>query len=252
MARGDSPCALLVLIVKYWFQRILSFIKFEKTKEVFMVIQHIQIEKFRGFQNVGFDLGSQLTVISGRNGTQKTTLLGMLSQPFSLRNTNWKDVPLCGGSFDSQFAEKFKLSDKFDKAKEHKWTLSFFDDNESPYTVASMERIKGGPIRFWKAGSRGKGTGYKPYPVIFLSLSRLFPIGEIEQLDAEKFSPSQEEIQFCTDWHDKILAVSNTPIIHMDHLTGTNKNTLGARPIMKMKRNVKILFGPSWHCIKNP
>jgi predicted ATP-binding protein involved in virulence len=38
-----------------------------------MKIIKICIEKFRGFQEVEFTLGSHLTVIAGQNGTQKTT-----------------------------------------------------------------------------------------------------------------------------------------------------------------------------------
>lgn len=43
-----------------------------------MLIKKIQIEKFRGFKNVEFDLGENITIIAGQNGTQKTTILGLL------------------------------------------------------------------------------------------------------------------------------------------------------------------------------
>ncbi len=36
-----------------------------------MIIQKVEIARFRGFQNVGFELGTQLTIIAGQNGTQK-------------------------------------------------------------------------------------------------------------------------------------------------------------------------------------
>ena len=41
-----------------------------------MKITHIHIERFRGFQNEDFEVGSLLTAIAGQNGTQKSTLLG--------------------------------------------------------------------------------------------------------------------------------------------------------------------------------
>ena len=40
-----------------------------------MKITHIHIERFRGFQNEDFEVGSLLTAIAGQNGTQKSTLL---------------------------------------------------------------------------------------------------------------------------------------------------------------------------------
>ena len=48
------------------------------------MLKEIRIEKYRGFKQVSFTLGSHLTVIAGQNGTQKTTLLGMLTQMFTL------------------------------------------------------------------------------------------------------------------------------------------------------------------------
>ena len=44
-----------------------------------MIIKEIYIQKFRGFNNVGFELWSHVTAISWQNGTQKTTILWMLS-----------------------------------------------------------------------------------------------------------------------------------------------------------------------------
>lgn len=48
------------------------------------MLKEIKIHKYRGFKDVSFELGMQLTVIAGQNGTQKTTLLGMLTQMFAL------------------------------------------------------------------------------------------------------------------------------------------------------------------------
>ena len=71
-----------------------------------MIIKSIEVEKFRSISDVKFELGKKLTAIAGRNATQKTTLLGMLGQPFAIS----KDSPLFGCStvdgynFRSQFS----------------------------------------------------------------------------------------------------------------------------------------------------
>lgn len=44
-----------------------------------MIIKKVHIAKFRGFKDVEFEMGDQITVIAGQNGTQKTTLLGILT-----------------------------------------------------------------------------------------------------------------------------------------------------------------------------
>jgi len=194
-----------------------------------MIINKIHIEKFRGFKEVDFPLGKFLTIIAGQNGTQKTTLLGMLTQPFTITdkdNPIYNEKPLCGGNYKSAFAEKFKLSDTFDVAKSHEWTLHY-DENET-FTIESIERGKGEGIRFWKKGDRGKGSGYLQLPVIYLSLSRLFPIGEDPDLnESTEVVLSNDEKKWFEDWYKKILILNHQQINEASHLSSKSKNTLG-------------------------
>ena len=46
-------------------------------------IDKISIEQFRRFENVEFEISKNITLIAGQNGISKSTLLGMLCQPFS-------------------------------------------------------------------------------------------------------------------------------------------------------------------------
>jgi hypothetical protein len=194
-----------------------------------MIINRIEIQKFRGFKNVEFKLGSQLTVIAGKNGTQKTTILGMLSQPFTITddtNPLKNEVPLSGGSFKSAFKEKFKLSDTFDKPKTHVWTLHLNSDAK-PFVLESIPRGKKGDIRFWRKGDRAKGSGYIQLPVIFLSLQRLFPIGEDNKLTASAaITLTPQEETFFKDYHNKIMLSTDT-LGNLNYLQSPSKNTLG-------------------------
>ena len=89
-----------------------------------MIIKRVHIEKFRALENLNFDLGKKMTAIVGHNGTLKTTVLGILSQPFTISENNpiHGEKTIDGYSFRSQFKEKFKISDK-DRPGEHIWTL---------------------------------------------------------------------------------------------------------------------------------
>lgn len=58
-----------------------------------MKITKVYIEKFRGFHQQEFQVGSQITAIAGQNGTQKSTLLGMITQVFTLSESS---TPLYG------------------------------------------------------------------------------------------------------------------------------------------------------------
>lgn len=197
-----------------------------------MKIKSISIKKFRGFKNVKFELGSDITIISGQNGTQKTTLLGLLTQPFTITdrdNPMYGEKPLSGGDFKSGFSDKFKLSHyKFDKPKEHEWTLFF--DNDSDFTVESIKR-NDKEIRFWKKGDRSKGAGYVQLPVIYLSLKRLLPIGEDKKINENKILDlTNEEKEFYADWHNKILILTRDKdrILNATSLESPDKQTLGA------------------------
>lgn len=199
-----------------------------------MIIKSVHVIKFRGFKDVSFPLGTNITAIAGQNGTQKTTLIGMLSQPFSITdksNPLYGAKPLSGGNFRSSFAEKFKLSDSFDTPQNHEWTLNLNDEIEPQFTVESIKRDSSNKagIRFWKKGDRSKGSGYIQIPVIYLSLSRLFPIGEDSTINSSsEITLTEEEFKFYQDWHNKLLIIPDVAMTSVDYLASKQKNTLGA------------------------
>lgn len=199
-----------------------------------MIIDKIQVEKFRGFKDVEFTMGSHLTAIAGQNGTQKTTILGMLTQSFSITEDDHpmiQENPLSGGNYKSSFSDKFKLSETFDKAGEHEWTLHFLDGSPA-YTIESIHRNKtAGTIRFWQKGNREKGSGYVQLPVIYLSLKRLLPIAEDLKLkEDQKLNLDQSDFEFYSEWFNKILILTrdSDKVLSSSFLTSTNKKTIGA------------------------
>ena len=191
-----------------------------------MLITKVHIEKFRGFHDQEFEVGSILTAIAGQNGTQKSTLLGMITQTFTLgkdKNPMGAEKPLCGGSYRSAFSDKFRLSPKFDQPGTHEWTLSF--DNGSNYTIESILRSSTKTIRFWQKGMRGKGDGYIQYPTIFLSLKRVLPVAESGVVSESTILTDKELAEF-KKLHDKIL-ITESNIESASLLEGTNKQTIG-------------------------
>ena len=49
-------------------------------------LKKITIEKFRALKNVDIDFGDYVTVICGKNGTSKSSILGIAAQIFSFEN----------------------------------------------------------------------------------------------------------------------------------------------------------------------
>ncbi|MDE7651575.1 ATP-binding protein [Enterobacter hormaechei] len=52
-------------------------------------IRKIQVTKFRGLKNINIEFGNRLTVICGKNGTSKSTILGIIAQIFSFSRDLW-------------------------------------------------------------------------------------------------------------------------------------------------------------------
>lgn len=181
-----------------------------------MIIKSVEIEKFRAFENASFTLGKRITAISGRNATQKTTVLGMIGQPFTIS----KDHPMYGCktidgyNFRSQFKEKFKISPEHDVIGQHKWKLELHNGvyEQNYYAVESIARRQSGQaptLRFWNAESRARGAGYIQLPVYFLSLSRLFPIGESGKTKAVPSTFTPEELSYCITHYRTILSIQH-------------------------------------------
>ena len=194
-----------------------------------MIIDSLHVEKFRGFQNLEFDLGKQVTLIAGQNGTQKSTLLGMLTQTFSIGKSHpmHAQSPLSGGSFRSSFSDKFRLSPKFDLPKEHEWTLTLSGSAEK-FTIESISRKNAtSHLRFWRKGNRSAGSGYVQLPVIYLSLKRLLPNAEESGFDEDpSVTLTDSEVDFYKKWYRTIL-ISDDKLEKVDYLKSKNKETAG-------------------------
>ncbi len=158
-----------------------------------MIIDKVHITKFRAIENQEFTLGKWLTGIFGRNKTQKSTLLGIISQGFTIPDDHIfaKEKSLDGYNFKSQMAEKFKFDIKYEEIGSHQWTLYLNEsvtDHISEYPIKSYPRYnEKNPIRFWYAKDKNSKINYVERPVYYLSLRRLNPIGES---DLHKKSPT--------------------------------------------------------------
>ena len=196
-----------------------------------MIIKSVHIEKFRGFEDVTVELGKKVTAIAGQNGTQKSTLLGIIAQPFSTTMPPLsKSKTLDNAKFKTEFGEKFKLSEEYDKAGQHSFTLNFYDGKSKNYN--SFQRLDDTTkhhLRFWQTtGGRQRGTGYTQCPIIFLSLKRLTPIGE-ENLDTKLKVPlTPEEEKIYEQWHRKVLSIRDS-LSGIETISSEFKSTLAPK-----------------------
>lgn len=228
----------------------------------------IQINDFRLFHNQSILLGKYLTVLSGRNSTGKSTILGMIANSGELKKKD--GVTYSSRAFRAEFSELFKGSRKFDTIGPDKFTITLGDETgqetdyrsfrtawqtkdkyrkknqagtpsgepapdveELPQKEPYEERFR--VIPFKKLDDGKKTEAKFNYPVLYLGLSRLFPIGESQDSAISSKSiafKSDEHRQWFVEKYKSILSmqsevqeVTNYSIGETDKKSGIGVNT---------------------------
>lgn len=202
-----------------------------------MKYNKIYIKKFRNLRDIEFNLGKKITVISGINGIGKSSILSLLSS-----STGTSDKRLSTSSkFHPEFNDFFTISDseeissylmyvEFDKSitidgKDYPITkrIGFRDDRNSdrgirvnPRNSNTINMIKAGlktPTQS-KFNDELKKIGITESkriqtPTIYVSLSRLFPVGETniktELLDKRTNFYKKGCLTYYTNMYNAIL-----------------------------------------------
>jgi ABC-type phosphate transport system ATPase subunit len=90
------------------------------------LLKKLFIKKFRALNNVDIEFGTHVTVICGKNGTSKSSILSIAAQIFSFEKDYLKDERLqfqtiTGSKFKSLPAEHFRFSDKINMMCPDPW-----------------------------------------------------------------------------------------------------------------------------------
>ncbi|ARX09112.1 TPA: AAA family ATPase [Proteus mirabilis] len=166
-------------------------------------IKSIYIKKFRSLNDKVIDLGENITVLIGRNGTMKTTIMGLIAHPFT---TESKDA--FGRQLKTPINEIFKLSTKYDIGPD-KYNL-YFDVGADVFLEETVT------VRLAKDGSERhrivisgheSGDGNFTYNTSFLNLKRLLPIVDTAAEPNDKVSHlTEKEKRQQRDFYETILS----------------------------------------------
>lgn len=189
------------------------------------LLKKMHIKNFRNLQDVEIEFGTRITVISGKNGTAKSTILGLVAQIFSFDKDYTTNIDLKNyqtlneKKFKSEFKDHFRLSRQYDRPGEMDVLYCVYD----AYLKQNIENLT---LRL--TNTRGRShravvrnnirTKYSnntsrnvTHPVIYLNLKRLYPIAERkETISSIKYliDNSQEFIRAC----NQILTKTNRNI----------------------------------------
>lgn len=194
-------------------------------------LKKLVIENFRALKNVEVEFGDHITVVCGKNGTSKSSILGIAAQIFSFEKDYAKDEALsfrqiAGGSFKSQYSEHFRISETFDVPGSMSVNIELNDGYTDQAATAKLELMKRQSKRgntlprpvvrnnSTAVGSSNTSRNFT-HPVIFLSLKRLYPISarDYEVRDHEYLEQHKPEFIGLTN---ELLNRSSS------HATGTD------------------------------
>lgn len=167
-------------------------------------IKAIEIEKFRTFNNQLIELGDNITVFIGRNGTMKTSLMGLIAHPFDDKSS--KDA--FGNALKTKLSDVFRFSNKYDQ-KQYKYHFYL-------QTIQSDSLLKESVVIRYDSGDKRhrivvsgheKGDGNFTYNTSFLNLKRLLPLIDTKAKPNpdQNLALSNEEQRDLKNFYESVL-----------------------------------------------
>ncbi|SPZ02506.1 recombination protein F [Pseudomonas luteola] len=187
------------------------------SKETITKLKKLKIIKFRALEDLEVDFGDRITVICGKNGTSKSSILGIAAQVFNFtrdystgKKLSYKT--LTNDFFKSQPSDHFRLSKEYDVTGTMNTEVTIFDgytkqlgqmnlriydyeDRPDPRPVVRNNRLRPGSQTSWSP----------THPVIYLGLDRLTPITKREKYDSYHLQYLEDNKDLFLDLNRKLL-----------------------------------------------
>jgi len=199
-----------------------------------MKLKQLNISNFRHMVNVNIEFGEYLTVISGLNGTGKSTILGLAGHLFSFREGPQKFTfkTLDNRPFETEYSEIFRFCPTHDLNKKYQYEGVIVEDDGREIIKMAESRYVKSERRFRiDVGERAKpGKGKIRHPVIYLGLRRLFPLAQEneEDIKIDKAKLDKRDVDFYKRESDEVF-VSLDKTIEPEHITTIHKEFFGIK-----------------------
>lgn len=196
---------------------------------MYMKPTELILENFRNFRDVIIPLGKKITIVSGVNGVGKSNILSLIASGSGINKKS-----SLGSNFQPEFLDFFNI-DQTEKYQDYKIylkygqssesialtkRLSFKDDTGTNRGIRIIPRttnkyLDGYTIKKAEGEAKSKfgvgGAGRVKIPTIYLSLSRLYPLGENKDLThiskIRKNNPfaKEEMLNIYREWYNSVI-----------------------------------------------
>lgn len=184
--------------------RTIRELGYSNNKEViFKKVNSIYIEKFRSIENKQMDLGEHLTVISGKNGTMKSTILGLLAHPFSSPNSA-KDH--FGNNLKTTMSDVFRFSKKHD-LEDYSFKILLESDRDELISESCRVYFSNSDQRHRiTVSGNSAGQGNLSLNTAFLNLKRLYPIAHTKAAENSSIQFDEKEANIISKAYENIMS----------------------------------------------
>lgn len=198
---------------------------YTETKEIAIKkINGIKLNDFRGIKDEIIELGDYITVLAGKNGTMKSTVLGLIAHPFSSPN-GAKDI--LGYSLKTNLSDVFRLSPVKDNKK---YSYNIYLTDIQNQNITEMIRVwyyeKDNRFRVFVGEKNVKGLGNFLLNTCYINLKRLFPIVDTKAKEKDDIVISDEDSEFIFRLYQSIFqrkTFQNSKVVSQSNM----KDTLG-------------------------
>lgn len=188
------------------------------------MFKHIKINDFRALKNKSIELANYVTMLSGWNSTGKSTVLALLANASELKLK--EGTTYDGKQFKADFSEILKGSKLFDPTEANRLEITWCDEKKNEIiksfrtTWQKNDDKTGERFRVIPFDKNDGNEAKFPFPIIYLGLSRLYPLGEISSKDiktkVQKFSSNEDEEWFKYNYND--ILSTNDNILEIDNI----------------------------------
>ncbi len=185
----------------------------------------LEIQNFRHIQNQTIEFGKYLTVITGLNGTGKSSILGWIAQLCDYKS---KDMTILDTFFKEDYKNVFRFCPDNDYNQEYEVKFNYTSTNsllEESKQIATryVEKTEKSPERY-RTDFDGRGKALD-HPIIYLGLKRLIPLATENKISTFK---STIPNKFATTYSNLIkeIFVLVNENINPEGIKSTNKKLL--------------------------